>query len=191
MRCHCSDFCILKGNGYNLNILFFWCFTLRRELEDINSAITRFLSRREHSEYELVNKLAHKGYESNDIRPALDKFKQANILSDVRFAESRIRDRAYKGYGEYWIRQELKQHQLSEDVIEQAFIEEPQDWFEIAKSWMSKKYARQAELLQDDWKKLQKAKGTARNRGFSQEQINYALECLFNDAEEDNLTGFN
>lgn len=152
-----------------------------KELENINSAITRFLSRREHSEYELVNKLIQKGYEASEVTHAIDKFKLSNIQSDSRFAESRIRDRVYKGYGEFWIRQELKQHQLSENVIDAAFAEEPQDWFELAKRWMLKKYSHQNELIRDDWKKQQKVKVSIRNRGFSPEEILYAIDCLFNE----------
>jgi regulatory protein len=147
--------------------------------------MTRFLSRREHSEYELVNKLLQKGYEALEISRAMDKFKRAHIQSDSRFAESRIRDRAYKGYGEFWIRQELKQHQLSDEMIDMAMAEEPQDWFDIAKHWMSKKYSKQEGMLKDDWKRLQKMKVSARNRGFSQDEIRYAIDCFFSEQEDD------
>ncbi len=158
---------------------------MSKELENINGVITRFLSRREHSEYELVNKLLQKGYESAEIDQAIGKFKRSNIQSDSRFAESRIRDRAYKGYGEYWVRQELKQHQLSDDAIDAAFAEEPQDWFDIAKCWISKKYSKQSGLMKDDWKRMQKMKTSARNRGFSQDEIRYAVDCFFNEQDED------
>jgi regulatory protein len=134
----------------------------------------------------LVNKLLQKGYEQDLISCAIEKFKNANILSDCRFAESRIRYRALKGYGEYWIRQELKQHKLSSHIIEQAFVEEPQDWFDIASQWMSKKYARQADLIKNDWKKRQKMQVAARNRGFSQEEIGYAIACLFEQSTASN-----
>lgn len=152
---------------------------VREELDSITPVITRFLSRREHSEYELVNKLVQKGYACDEIKASIAQFKAADIQSDLRFAESRIRDRAYKGYGEFWIRQELKQHQVADSVADAAFAEEPQDWFDIAKRWFNKKYARRVEELKTDWKKQQQAKVAARNRGFSQDQINYALACLF------------
>jgi regulatory protein len=156
------------------------------KLENIDSVITRFLSRREHSEYEMVNKLLQRGYDSADVDLAITKFKNADILSDSRFAESRIRDRAYKGYGEFWITQELKQHQLSAQTIETALAEEPQDWFEIAKHWVCKKYSRKADMAKIDWKMQQKMKVSARNRGFSQDEIRYAMDCFFDEQADDN-----
>ncbi len=139
----------------------------------IIESITRLLARREHSVVELTQKLTQKGFESDVVGPVIQEFQQANIQSDKRFAESRVRHAADKGMGPNRIRGELAQHQIDESYIIEAFAEVDVDWFELAKKVHAKKYAsRQG----DSFKEKQKQRQFLQYRGFSLEHIQYAME---------------
>ncbi|WP_232787555.1 regulatory protein RecX [Paraglaciecola sp. MB-3u-78] len=62
----------------------------------------------------------------------IEKFNQSNLQSNERFAESLIRGRSNKGIGELRIRNELKEHQISEEIVAAAMSELSIDWFELA-----------------------------------------------------------
>ena len=64
---------------------------------NITKLITKYLSIREHSRLELVNKLSEKGYDTNDIHLALEEFSNRDIQSDDRFTEEFVRSRIKKG----------------------------------------------------------------------------------------------
>lgn len=141
----------------------------------VTEAAIALLSRRDHGEYELQQKLQLKGYQDSDIESAILFCKQCNYLDDLRYAKSQVRQHIFKGHGDRRIRQELNQKRVAESVVEAAMAEEETDWFELAKLTAQKKfktgkaiepkeYAKQVRFLQ--------------YRGYSFEQINYALNAL-------------
>ena len=135
-------------------------------------AAMQLLSRRDHGEYELYQKLAAKGYSEDDIQQAVNFCLDHNYLDDLRYAKSQIRQHVYKGHGERRIRQELNQKRVAESVIEQALEEEPQDWFELAKQAAEKKFKG---VKAQDQKEYAKQVRFLQYRGYSFEQISYAL----------------
>ncbi|WP_281630774.1 recombination regulator RecX [Vibrio sp. St2] len=135
-------------------------------------AAIQLLSRRDHGEYELYQKLAMKGYEEEAIQEAVNFCLEHNYLDDLRYTKSQIRQHVYKGHGERRIRQELNQKRVSESVIEKAFEEEPQDWFELAKQATEKKFKG---VKAKDQKEYAKQVRFLQYRGYSFEQISYAL----------------
>lgn len=135
-------------------------------------AAIQLLSRRDHGEYELYQKLALKGYGEDDIQQAVNFCLDHNYLDDLRYAKSQIRQHVYKGHGERRIRQELNQKRVAESVIEQALEEEPQDWFELAKQAAEKKFKG---AKAKDQKEYAKQVRFLQYRGYSFEQIAYAL----------------
>ncbi|MCW8107656.1 recombination regulator RecX [Alteromonas ponticola] len=141
--------------------------------KNIIDATTRLLARREHSEVELVQKLIQKGFDPASVQPVLIEFQQADIQSDKRFAESRVRHAANKGIGPNRVRAELSQHQIDDEFIHVAFSETDIDWFELAKAVHTKKYASQKP---DTFKDKQKQRQFLQYRGFTFEQIQYAME---------------
>ncbi len=147
----------------------------QRPKQSVIEATIQLLSRRDHSQYELKQKLALKGYEESDIAQAIEFCITHNYLDDLRYAKSQVRQHAYKGHGERRIRQELSQKRVTETVIDSALEQEPQDWFELAKASAAKKFkhgrAREPKEYVKQVRFLQ-------YRGFSFEQIQYALECL-------------
>ncbi|CAH0524603.1 recombination regulator RecX [Vibrio hippocampi] len=146
----------------------------------VKEAAIALLSRRDHGEYELQQKLQLKGYDDTEIDSAIIFCKECNYLDDLRYAKSQVRQHIYKGHGERRIRQELNQKRVTESVVDTAMAEEATDWFELAKLTAEKKfkagkakepkeYAKQVRFLQ--------------YRGYSFEQISYALNALNGELE--------
>ena len=135
-------------------------------------AAMQLLSRRDHGEYELYQKLTLKGYSEDDIQQAVNFCLDHNYLDDLRYAKSQIRQHVYKGHGERRIRQELNQKRVADSVIELALEEEPQDWFELAKQAADKKFKG---VKAQDQKEYAKQVRFLQYRGYSFDQIAYAL----------------
>lgn len=137
-------------------------------------AAIQLLSRRDHGEYELYQKLALKGYDEQEIQQAVNFCQDHNYLDDLRYAKSQIRQHVYKGHGERRIRQELQQKRVADSVVEAALVEEPQDWFELAKQAAQKKFKGNRAK---DQKEYAKQVRFLQYRGYSFEQISYALRA--------------
>lgn len=135
-------------------------------------AAIQLLSRRDHGEYELYQKLSLKGYDEQEIQQAVNFCQDHNYLDDLRYAKSQIRQHVYKGHGERRIRQELQQKRVADSVVEAALVEEPQDWFELAKQAAQKKFKGNRAK---DQKEHAKQVRFLQYRGYSFEQISYAL----------------
>ncbi len=80
-----------------------------------------YLSRREHSAFELKQKLCAKGFQRDAITEVLVWLQEHHCQSDARFSEMLIRHKAHQGYGPRVIRAFLKSHQIQADIIAAAF----------------------------------------------------------------------
>ncbi len=140
----------------------------------IKHAITRLLARREHSKSELLKKLSAKGFDPDECCKWIDKFNQHDIQSEHRFIETFIRNKVSKGLGEARIRNELREHKLDSQLVNQVFKDMEIDWFELAKNVFEKRFAGK---VSQDFKDKQKQQRFMYYRGFDHEQINYALAC--------------
>jgi len=140
----------------------------------ITDAITRMLARREHSFNEIMRKLQQKGISSDAFIPILEEFKDADIQSDARFAESRARALYLKGKGPRAIKLDLQQYGVDESTAEQAMREIEADWFESAKKVKEKKFG---EFFESEFALRQKQKQFLQYRGFYQEHIDYAVSA--------------
>jgi len=138
----------------------------------ITDAITRMLARREHSFVEVCRKLAQKGIEQAAFLPVVEAFRDADIQSDVRFAESRARALYLKGSGPRKITLDLQQYGVDEIAVERALEEIEPDWFEQAKAVKCKKFGDGRET---DFKLLMKQKQFLQYRGFYSEHIEFAV----------------
>lgn len=139
----------------------------------IVDAITRMLARREHSIVEISTKLTQKGLESPDFMPIIAEFAEADIQSDARFAEAKVRSALSKGHGPRRLRAELNQHDIGSALLDQALAEVEPDWFALALNVRAKKYGL---APPQDFKHRQKQMQFLQYRGFYQEHIQYALE---------------
>lgn len=145
--------------------------TMRSELY---SAAVQYLSRREYAYQELLVKLGQKYPQANqtDIVQALERLKQADYQSDIRYAEQIIRAKINTHYGWRYIQQYLKQQGVAESDVQSALDEVNPDWYQLAKAAYDKKY-RGVEPA--DFKDAQKRKAFLLNKGFSFDEVNVFL----------------
>jgi regulatory protein len=142
-------------------------------LSEIRITALNLLAMREHSREELHHKLKARGYEAIAINTVLGRLETERLLSDERFAQAYVRMRSRRGFGPTRIRQELVERGVARDIILQSLQDEAIDWFALARHACLKKNG--TEVNND---LAQKAK-TIRfliYRGFTQDQITYALE---------------
>ncbi len=99
-----------------------------------------YLSRREHSRFELTHKLIHKGISETEINLLLDEFEHKGWLSDTRFAESWLRYRSQRGFGPQRIQQELKGKGVDDATIMQALETADIDWQALCYETWQKKF---------------------------------------------------
>ena len=138
----------------------------------LRSRALAMLTRREHSQFELRQKLAELGGESSIIDTILDEFSTQNWQNDRRFTEVFIRYSARKGQGALNIRQELKQRGITDkEMVEELLAEH--DWFDLAQQTRSKKFG---EEFPTERKEQARQLRFLQYRGFSSEQCWAALK---------------
>ena len=122
------------------------------------------VSRREHSRYELMQKL-DKRYPNTTpiIEDVLDKLETNKILDDERFAEMYLNSRARKGFGPKKIEVELNSRKVNSLFISNA-IEAYETWLENAQKVLKKKFKDQKPV---DYQSKMKQKQFLFSRGFS------------------------
>ena len=133
------------------------------------------LARREHGSSELKTKLAkrfrQRGCDLNTVEQVTQQLIEEGLLSDERFAASRVRQLAGRGYGPSRIRNDLRQQRvehLISDNMEEAFDSEV-DWEAEATAVYEKKYG--GAPIEGDWDARQRERGRRlrfmQYRGFS------------------------
>jgi regulatory protein len=131
----------------------------------LNTAL-RLLTRRDHTRYELSQKLRKRGTASDIISRVAAECERLNYLNDQRTAEVYIRQLKRK-YGVHRIRSELKKKGINEDIAENLItdqISEP-DELQRADRILQKKsaaFAREEDLK----KRREKMYRFLRSRGF-------------------------
>ena len=139
----------------------------------IRVAAMDYLSRREHATHELFQKLlAKEEYEAYEISEVLSRLADQGLLSDERFTEAFINQRINRGSGPLKIRAELRQKGVSDSSIENFLDEHDVMWQESALAVRIRKYGDQAP---SDVKDKARQSRFLQSRGFSSEQIRYAL----------------
>lgn len=128
---------------------------------------------REHSFKELIEKLVARDLDVILAVQQLNKFKQKDIQSDLRFAESYIRSKANRGQGERRIRAVLKEHLVDDSTVNIAFAEADMDFFQLAQRVYEKKYANKPFT---NWQDKQKRMHFLHYRGYVTEQIQYVIK---------------
>ena len=125
------------------------------------------ISRREHSEKELENKLLKKFESSELIDLVIERLKTNNLLNDERYAEMYVRIRKRKGFGPKRIGYELSSRGINNSISSQV-LDEIGGWKEAAHDAFNKKYRNG---IADDFKNKSKQKVFLQNRGFSFQEI--------------------
>ena len=114
----------------------------------IRHKLTRLLSRREHSQTELRNKLSDLEISADLIDDTIKKFAEKDIQSDLRFAEALVRGAYYRGKGPVFVERELNNHNIDFALVRELVSDEDFDWFESSKAVRVKRFG---EDLPADW----------------------------------------
>lgn len=104
------------------------------------SVAVRLLSRREHSAFEIHDKLLKRDFDEAEIKQAISELQQAGWLSDERFAEAYIRMRQLKGFGPIRIAMELNERGVTESIVETYLHAEDESWRQTLEQQYLKKY---------------------------------------------------
>ena len=137
------------------------------------SSAIRMLGGREHSEQELRRKLQRRYASQSDqqLDALIAELKELNLLSDTRFTESLIRSRVGKGYGPYFIQQELASKGVRKELIASQLETADIDWLGSAQELVERKFPHAA----NDEVIWAKAIRFLQRRGFAGQTINSVL----------------
>jgi regulatory protein len=146
------------------------------ELRELMLALRRramdYLARREHSRFELFNKLSDKFPEASveQLEVVLDQLVSDRLLSDERFVESYVRGRVGRGYGPLYIRFQLRQRRVAEELIESALAQEDAFWVEALADVVRRKSGNSQLPVRGStaWLKMQRF---VQSRGFTVQQL--------------------
>lgn len=133
------------------------------------------LARREHSQHELVQKLAKFTHSEHELVPVIDQLNQEGLQSDERFCEDFIAYRSRSYYGPQKIRQELLYRGVANTLVETALGEADVDWAKQAFEWSQRKYSQRAI---EQPKERQKLYAALIRRGFNSDQIRQVLSLM-------------
>jgi len=125
------------------------------------------ISRREHSEKEIKNKLLSKFDAPELVEEVVSKLINNNLINDIRFAQMHVAIRKRKGFGPKKIKFELITRGI-DDLIASFAIKEEGSWKEAAQKAFNKKFKNGAS---EEFKERNKQKTFLQNRGFSFEEI--------------------
>jgi len=143
------------------------------DLESIKNSISRYLSMREHSKQELVDKLLKKDYEKDLIMQCVEEFSEKDLQSDYRYAESFARAKFNDHKGEIFIRSSLREKGITTSLIDKIMLNyDYEDWLNQAILALEKKVFK-TNLDQSDQKRKQNA--FLNNRGFTFKVIDKAI----------------
>ena len=146
------------------------------EPKSIRLKIMDFLSRREHSSREILNKMSNRVESKEMLLDSIKELVDDGLLSDERFAESYFQSRKNKGYGPLRIRNELKQRGIGDQLF--FTLSNEVNWSKYALEALRKKINGD---LPTAIKGVLKLKRFLNYRGFDFQDIDRAFELLKNE----------
>lgn len=141
--------------------------------KEIRHSCIRLLTRREHSQQELLDKLELKGFDRNSIQIVVASLANESWQSDERYAEAYARYRMKKGFGPVKITYELRTKGISGFNLDPVVLDIAGSWFDLISQIYQKKYQSHDDLTQKEWLKRSRF---LQQRGFSHEQISSVLK---------------
>lgn len=133
----------------------------------------RLLSRREHGASELADKLALRGYSSEEVNEIIAECQRLGLQSDARYVESLCHTRIRQGCGPLKISQELQAKQVDRELIETVLQQEQDNWLTYALAVWHKKYKNQDDI---PFAELQKRQRFLLYRGFPTDIITRVID---------------
>lgn len=141
------------------------------ETQKCRAKAIELLSRREHSNRELTQKLQRRDYATVVISEVLAKLVVERLLCDERFVECYVRSKSNRGIGPQRLRQVLREHRIDEAIISQYLAEYP--WQRLAAEARKKRFGPK---IPQEYTDKAKQMRFLQYRGFSLDQINYVMK---------------
>ena len=113
---------------------------IAKDIDAVRRSAFWHLSRRDHSQAELLIKLQRKTDNTEWIESVVNECLKYNYLNDQRFTESFIRSSQNKGYGISRISQDLKVKGIKQQLIKQTLAENTFNYIEAAQQLLTHKY---------------------------------------------------
>ena len=145
----------------------------------VRSQAAVLLGRRALSRGELTQRLLQKGAEEEAAEAAADWLTDIGAMNDSEYAAQIVRHYSRSAYGSRRIREELRRHQIPQDLWEDALREQlPAE--ECLRPWMEKRLKGQV----PDGKERQRIANALLRRGFLWHEIQSILQEYAPSAEE-------
>lgn len=140
-------------------------------MTEIYPSAIRMLASREHSCFELKQKLLQRDFSLVLINQTIEKLISQNLICDKRFTECYIRSRSAKGFGPLRISQELQAKGISKELVT-LYLRQNKPSLDDLKKVRIKKFGSELPKNLSD-----RAKQTRylQYKGFSLEEINKEL----------------
>lgn len=144
--------------------------------ERINFYITYLLAKRDYSENEIRWKVSLKEYYDESIlNEFIKKYKEIGYINDQRCAAILVKSRYMECYGVNKIKEKAYQRKIDPNLIDNELSK--YDFFTTCLEYANKKFnSKKYEL--SDVKELNKFKRKLLSRGFTYEQVDYAIKEL-------------
>lgn len=140
--------------------------------QQAKEVVLRLLARREHSAFELRQKLRQRGF-VDEVNDVVLQFAQAQgWQSDERFIDSWLRQCLAKGDGLQKIKAAAQNKGLAADAIHEALLQLEPDWASICYERLTKKFGTEPP---NDTKARDRMMRHLLQRGFSYSDIKQAL----------------
>jgi regulatory protein len=133
-----------------LFVIICFCYLFRVSALSAKSVAVRLLSRREHSAFEIRDKLSKRDFDKSEIEQAIIELQQGGWLSDERYAEAYIRMRQQKGFGPIRISIELNERGVKESIIDTYLHQQDDSWLVTLQQQYQKKYKNKAVIDYND-----------------------------------------
>ena len=137
------------------------------DYKDTYNKALDIISRREHSQKELSDKLIKKFNITELVDLVIHGLLEKNLLNDYRYSESYVVARKRKGFGPKKIGYELVSRGVNENTASEV-IDAEGGWNEAALKAFNKKFKAG---IGEDFKEQNKQKVFLQNRGFSFQEI--------------------
>ena len=139
---------------------------------DIRNQALKYLSRREYSAAELIQKLISRGASNREAVELVQDLQEKNLVCNERFAEQLVRVRMNRGYGPIRIASELKNRGVSPEIISNLINSDDIQWNERVAMVLAKKYRSKPVRSFSEWASRA---NFLRNRGYTSAQVNQVL----------------
>jgi len=150
---------------------------LNEERKKAKDRALKFLSYRDRSEKEIRTRLKDVGYDENIIEWVIGELKRLKFLDDQRFAQSYAQTQMItRPMGEYFLKRELKQKGLDEELIEQTVEKayEEKDQFSVAMELARQRKKRYQNI--DEMKAKKRVSDFLLRRGFGWDVVSEVME---------------